>query len=70
MDIKVMMNRGCIEQVLRSKDCPADLEVEIVHVDPDYPDYEQLQEYREKLYADQSLVEAKFSSAHFGEDEP
>lgn len=69
MEIKVMMNRGIVESVLRSKDCPAGLDIEIVHVDPDYRDYEQLQDYSAELYADPNLAEVNFTTAHFDVEE-
>lgn len=65
MQIKVLMDRGVVHDVLRSKDCPEEIEVEIVHVDPDYRDYEALEEYTAKLREDPNLVSANYSTANF-----
>ena len=69
MEIKVMINRGVVEAVLRSKDCPADLDVEIVSVDPDYPDYDKLQNYSDELYTDSNFASADYTCARFDMEE-
>lgn len=42
-----------------------ELEIEALQVDPDYPDYEKLREYEDKVYEDDSMYSADFED--FGE---
>lgn len=66
LDIKVIMDRGILESVLKDQHVP--VHVEVVHVDPDYEDYEQLEAYKNELYKDPAFFECDYSSCHFEPD--
>lgn len=44
-----------------------DLNVKAVQVDKDYPYYEKLCEYEDRLYEDDTMYSADFESVHFEE---
>lgn len=54
INVKVIISDGIVEGVL--KDAGAPVQVEVVEVDRNYENYEALEEYREELYKDRTLV--------------
>lgn len=66
LDIKVIMDRGILETVLKDQHIP--VHVEVVYVDPDYEDYEQLEAYKNELYKDPAFFECDYTSCHFEPD--
>ena len=61
--IKIITERGNVTQVLTDADIP--VEVEVVHVDPDYPDWPLLKQYAEDLSRDPAYKECPFVTADF-----
>ena len=68
MKIKVIIYGGIVDSVLADEQAK-EVDVEIVDLDKDYEDYDELEEYTQKLHNDESLQEIWYSVAHFGEDE-
>lgn len=68
MKIKVIIYGGIVDSVLADEQAK-EVDVEIVDLDKDYEDYDELEEYTQKLHNDESLQEIGYSVAHFGEDE-
>ncbi len=46
----------------------ASIEVEALQIDKDYPDYEKLRKYEDKIYEDETMYSVDFESVSF-EDE-
>lgn len=67
-EIKVIIYDGIIESVLTSSVDPVN--IEIVSIDEDYEDYDQLKDYRDKLYSNDAFKYCDYSVSHFDEDEP
>lgn len=67
LQVKVIMDSGLVEGVLKDQDTP--IEVEVVAVDKDYEDYDQLQAYRDSLYENNSFRKCDFSVANFEDEE-
>lgn len=67
LNIKVIINEGIVEAVLKDQNAPVN--VEVVDIDPDYEDFEQLDDYRKQLYADTSFQNCDHTVTHFY-DEP
>lgn len=61
--IKIITERGNVTQVLTDADIP--VEVEVIHVDPDYPDWPMLKKYAEDLSDDPAYKECPFVTADF-----
>ena len=61
--VKVIIEDGVPQEVLA--DAPVDLEV--VDIDEDYEDYDQLKNYRNRLYEDKNLKSCDFKVANFEE---
>lgn len=61
--VKVIIEDGVPQEVLA--DAPVDLEV--VDIDKDYEDYDQLKNYRNRLYEDKNLKSCDFKVANFEE---
>ena len=68
MKIKVIIYNGIVDSVLADEQAK-EVDVEIVDLDKDYEDYDELEEYTQKLHNDESLQEIGYSVARFGEDE-
>lgn len=68
MKIKVIIYGGIVDSVLADEQAK-EVDVEIVDLDKDYEDYDELEEYTQKLHNDESLQEIGYSVARFGEDE-
>ena len=66
LEIKVIINEGIVEAVLKNQDIP--VRVEVIDVNKDYSDYEKLDEYRDECHHDPSLKECDFTVANFEED--
>lgn len=64
--IKVIIYDGIVEAVLTDQNSP--VQVEVIAVNKDYADYDQLEEYRDSLYADESLHNSDFVVANFEEE--
>ena len=67
LDIKVIIDNGITEAVLKNQQIPVN--VEIVDINDDYEDYEQLNAYRNQLYADNEYHISDHTTAHFTEEE-
>lgn len=68
LQIKVVIEHGLVDAVLKDQDVP--VKVEVVDLDRDYEDYDRLSDYRASLYADDSLKPCDYSVADFTDDEP
>lgn len=66
LNIKVIISDGIVEGVLKDSDAP--VQVEVVDVDRNYENYEALEEYREELYKDRSLVPCDYVVASLEEE--
>lgn len=67
LNIKVIIDNGVVDAVLKDQEIP--VRVEVVDVNNDYEDYEQLSVYRGELMANDSFVPCDFSVSNF-EEEP
>lgn len=65
MLVKVIIRDGIVQDVLSTEP----VEVEIVDTNKDYEDYDDLCDYEQELYADETLKSQDFTVAHFGEEE-
>lgn len=66
MKIKVIINNGVVETVLKDNDEPVD--VEIISIDNDYQDRKALEEYRDKIYADPAYKDCDYKTTNFDHD--
>jgi hypothetical protein len=67
IQVKVIMDNGCVQNVLKSHDAP--VTVELIHADKAYPDYEDLIAYRRELELDPSFKDCNFTVARFESDD-
>ena len=67
LQVKVILNEGIVEGVLKDQETP--VEVEVVDVNKDYDDYEQLRDYRAALYEDKSFRSCDYTTANFETEE-
>lgn len=66
LEIKIIMNEGIVEAVLKNQDIPVN--VELIRIDPDYPDCKELEAYAEFLRKDRRQMVCDFTTARFDED--
>lgn len=67
LEIKVIVNGGVTDEVLKSLDIP--VHVEVIGIDKEYEDYEQLCDYRDALYkTDSGYQKCDYTVAHFEAD--
>lgn len=66
IDIKVIIDHGIVEEVLKNGN--SDVQVEVLDLDVDYEDYEKLAAYRKELYADKSFISCDYTVARFDEE--
>lgn len=67
LQVKVIINDGIVEAVLKDQDTP--VRVEVIDVNKDYADCEALEEYRDEIYHDPSFKDCDYTVANFEEDE-
>lgn len=63
MEIKIIINEGVVESVLKDQDIP--VRVEIIDINKDYEDYEELEDYRDTVYDDPTLMKCDYTVASF-----
>lgn len=66
LEIKVIINEGVVEAVLKNQDIPVRLEV--IDINTDYSDYEALEDYRNEVYDDPAFKDCDYTVANFEEE--
>lgn len=66
LNLKVILDNGIVEGVLKDKDAP--VQVEVLDIDEDYEDYAKLDAYRKEIYSDKSFIPCDYTVARFDEE--
>lgn len=66
LNIKIIMENGCLAAVLKDSDEPVN--VEVISIDTDYKDCRQLKKYRDSLYRDPKYKDCDYKSTNFDDD--
>lgn len=61
--ITIIIRNGILTDVRIPK--TMDLEIEALQIDEDYPDYEKLKEYEDKIYEDHTMCSADITNINF-----
>lgn len=66
VQVKVILRDNCIEDVRKAANA-GPIDVEVIHVNRDYPDYHELDDYADEIYSNEGFVDCDFTCTHFDE---